>query len=176
MRSSYKITGTENIYFITSTIVKWIPIFTTPKYLNILFNNLKFYQKKYDMEIFAYVFMSNHFHLVCRCQNLKEAIQSFKSYTAKKIINELENDNNYELLKLLEIFKLKHKSGSKYQIWQEGYHPKQIIDSKSLVQKINYIHHNPVRKGLVSNPTDWKYSSAKYILDDEYSEIKITRI
>ncbi len=120
--------------------------------------------------------MRNHFHLVCRCPNLKEAIQSFKSYTAKEIINELENDNKYELLKLLEIFKLKHKSGSKYQIWQEGYHPKQIIDSKSLVQKINYIHHNPVRKGLVSNPTDWKYSSAKYILEDDYSEIKITRI
>ena len=53
-----------------------------------------------------------------------------------------------------------NKIQSKHQIWQEGVHP-QIIESYEVaMQKIEYIHYNPVKKGLVEKPEYWKYSSA----------------
>jgi REP element-mobilizing transposase RayT len=63
--------------------------------------------------------------------------------------------------------------GNEYKIWESGYHPQLMDDHDKLLQKIEYIHLNPVRKGLVEKPEDWKYSSARnYLLNDE-SIIKI---
>ena len=46
-------------------------------------------------------------------------------------------------------------------MWQEGFHPQQIISEDMLHQKVNYLHHNPVRIGVVEQPEDWVYSSAR---------------
>ena len=43
---------------------------------------------------------------------------------------------------------------------QEGFHPQQIVSEEMLHQKVNYLHHNPVRIGVVEQPEDWVYSSA----------------
>jgi len=47
------------------------------------------------------------------------------------------------------------------QFWQEGHHPKRILDDKMMWQKIEYVHHNPVRRGYVDEPEHWRYSSAR---------------
>ena len=53
------------------------------------------------------------------------------------------------------------KIRSDYKVWQEGFHPQQIVSQEMLHQKIDYLHHNPVRIGLVPRPEDWVYSSAR---------------
>ncbi len=45
-------------------------------------------------------------------------------------------------------------------MWQEGSHPEVIQGYEMMREKIQYIHANPVRAGLVENPTEWRYSSA----------------
>ena len=56
----------------------------------------------------------------------------------------------------------------KNKIWQEGYHPIAIKSQEVFNQKLEYIHYNPVKKGFVEKPEDWKYSSAgNYILGDD---------
>jgi hypothetical protein len=47
-------------------------------------------------------------------------------------------------------------------VWQEGYHPKEILNNSMFQQKMDYIHLNPVRLNLVEKPGDWKYSSASF--------------
>ena len=160
MRSSYKILNPEGIYFVTSTIVDWIPIFTTPEYYLIIIDNLKFYQKNNNTKVFAYVILKNHFHLIVSDKNLSKTMQSFKKYTAKQIIQNLVNDGNFELLKNFEHAKKDYKITSKYQIWQEGFFPKEILTQEELNQKLEYIHMNPVKKGYVELPEEWIYSSA----------------
>ena len=57
------------------------------------------------------------------------------------------------------IFKRTHKSGSTYQVWEEGSHP-QFIESEAVMrQKMEYIHYNPVARGYVDRPEHWRYSS-----------------
>jgi len=61
----------------------------------------------------------------------------------------------------LAFHKLKHKTDSKYQFWQEGTHPKQILSEEIMRQKLDYIHNNPVKRGYVDLPEHWRYSSAR---------------
>jgi len=76
------------------------------------------------------------------------------------------------LLKQFEFFKSVHKSKSQHQVWQEGFHPQAITAEDMLRQKLEYIHYNPVRIGLVDRPEDWRYSSARnYLGQDGVLEI-----
>jgi len=160
MRSRYKSAYTGNSYFITSSIVNWINIFNNDKYVQLLIDAIKFNQKDKDLEIFAYVIMKNHFHIICRANDLKKAVSSIKSYSAKQIIKQLKADNEYDILKIFELYKMKYKTDRKYQIWQEGYHPQEIVDDKMYQNKIHYVHYNPVKAGYVNDICDWEFSSA----------------
>ena len=64
-------------------------------------------------------------------------------------------------LKQLARFKKHHKSNRDYQPWEEGSHPQLIESEDVLRQKLEYIHNNPVKRGYVDRPEDWRYSSAR---------------
>jgi putative transposase len=64
------------------------------------------------------------------------------------------------MLNQLSYFRAKHKVESRHQIWQEGSHPQEIGNDEMMSQKLDYIHDNPVKRGLVAGPEHWRYSSA----------------
>jgi putative transposase len=173
LRTRYRIVDDNYAYFITSTIVEWIPVFTSEKYYRIIIDTIKFYQLHNNLEVFAFVILPEHFHMVMRCKELKKTIQNIKMYSAKLIISELRKDNKLEVLNKLSSCKKEYKVNSNYQVWQEGFHPQVILNEKIYAQKINYIHYNPVRRGLVDEITDWKYSSAGFYFNDTESLIEI---
>lgn len=164
MRTHYKITEQDKPVFITSTIVEWIPVFTRKPYIEILINALTFCRQNKGLRLFAYVIMDNHFHLLISGEHLSNTIKDFKRHTAREIINLAENEKKFWLLQQFKFYRQVHKSDSNYQVWQEGFHPKQIFSEEMLRQKIEYIHHNPVRIGTVEKAEDWLYSSARNYL------------
>ncbi|MDR4504414.1 MAG: transposase [Candidatus Scalindua sp.] len=172
MRSRYRITEKEGIYFVTSTIVEWIPVFTTQKYCDIVIDSLRFCKDHKGLRLYAFVILENHFHLVVSAPELSDALASLKKFTAKEIINALKQDNNRWLLNQLAFFKKRNKMASDFQVWQEGFHPQLILNDKMLIQKVEYIHQNPVRYGLVDEPEHWRYSSARNYRTDDHSIIK----
>jgi REP element-mobilizing transposase RayT len=173
MRSSYKILNPEGVYFVTSTIVDWIPIFTSPKYFSILIDNFKFYQLHNNLKIYSYVILENHFHMIVSNNNLSKTMQSLKKYTAKEIIENLVKDGKRDILNKLELAKKDYKTTSIHQVWQEGFMPKEILTPKELNQKMEYVHMNPVKRGLVELPEQWIYSSACDYLADKNGLIDI---
>ena len=60
-----------------------------------------------------------------------------------------------------------------YKIWQDEFHPKAIYTQEFLLQKMEYMHNNPVRKGLVLKPEYWRYSSARTYLNGEENDVNI---
>ena len=160
MRSRYKIIEEKCIYFITSTIVEWIPVFTSEPYFKIIIESIRFCQINKGLKVFAYVIMDNHFHLIVSDEKLSDIISSLKKHTAKKIIEQLQSDKKLWLLNQIKYYKKKYKKYSTYQIWQEGFHPQLISSIEMLDQKIEYVHFNSVKRGFVISPEDWKYSSA----------------
>ncbi len=166
-RSRYKIYNNQQPHFLTMTVVDWIPLFTNYEIVSLLFESLRFVQKERQVILYAYVIMENHLHLIASAEELSKTMKEFKSFTARTIIDYLEERKSVLLLEKLRSAKLNHKTGSEYQLWQEGSHPEEIYSEKMLIQKIEYIHNNPVRRGYVDEPKYWRYSSARNYEGDE---------
>ncbi len=175
MRTRYKVhsKGPEYPYFVTSTTVAWIPIFTHKDHFDIVGNSLTFCRTKLGLKLYAYVIMENHIHLVAAGHDLSKTMQSFKSFTAKQVIESISQKQMDWLLNQLAYHKAKHKKQSDYQVWQEGIHPQEILSADMLIQKIEYIHYNPVRRGYVERPEHWKYSSAGCLLTGDRGAVEL---
>lgn len=166
-RSRYKITQKNAPHFLTFTINQWIPVFTRPDTVKHILDTWKFLQANREMKIYAYVILENHIHIVAQSDNLNRDVKSFKAHTARVILDYLEEEKAHFLLQKLAFFKQKHKTNSKYQLWQEGSHPQLIGNEEILRQKIEYIHMNPVKRGYVELPEHWCHSSARFFAGQE---------
>jgi putative transposase len=160
-RTRYKIYNQQQPHFLTMTVVEWIPLFTNPEIVSLLLESLRFVQKEREIILYAYVIMEHHLHLIASAPELGKTMKEFKSYTARTIIDYLEEKKLLPLLEELHREKLAHKTKCDYQLWQEGSHPEEIYSEGMLLQKIEYIHNNPVRRGYVDEPKQWRYSSAR---------------
>ncbi|MBU2568713.1 MAG: transposase [Gammaproteobacteria bacterium] len=166
-RSSYRVLTNPCPHFLTATINHWLPLFTNPKLVDIVLDSWRYLQSNDNFQLYGYVILENHLHLIAASENLSRDIQRFKSYTAKQLIAYLEQHRSNRLLELLALFKRVHKHESDYQVWEEGSHP-QIIESEVVMrQKLEYIHQNPVKRGYVDKPEHWRYSSARNYLGQE---------
>jgi REP element-mobilizing transposase RayT len=159
-------TSPNDLYFVTLTVVGWINLFDREIYKEILVKNLKHCQIKEGLEVFAYVIMSNHLHLVCRRvdSDLTELLGRFKSYTSKQFLKEIQNSPEESrrdwLLFLFKKFANMNKQYKGFHIWQYTNHPILLYTNSVIDQKIDYIHNNPVRAGIVTDASSYYYSSA----------------
>ena len=160
-RTRYRFRDAAYPHFVTCSIVGWLPIFTRPACVGILFDSLRFLRRERGLSLLGYVVMENHLHFVARSDNLSRDVGDFKSFTARRIISRLRDVGDSHLLGQLRSLKLNHKTESTHQFWQEGSHPQQIESEAMLRQKLTYIHDNPVRRGYVDDPCHWRYSSAR---------------
>ncbi len=160
-RTRYRIFETEYPYFMTCTIVGWVPIFTRPEAVQTVFDSWRFLQQNRPFLLYGYVVLENHLHLIASAPDLANDMKSFKMFTARQIIELLERHQARVLLQQLHALKLRHKTSSEYQVWQEGSKPKQIVGIEMMQQKLEYIHNNPVERGYVDDPLHWRYSSAR---------------
>jgi hypothetical protein len=76
------------------------------------------------------------------------------------VIDSVEESRKEWMLNIFEFAAKRHKRNSKYQIWTYENHAELIYSNKFIDQKINYIHKNLVRAGIVENEEDYVYSSA----------------
>jgi REP element-mobilizing transposase RayT len=176
MSDTYK-TESGKLYYVTITVVGWIDVFTRKEYVYELIENIKYCQKNKGLELYAYVIMSNHIHLIAKSTEvpLNSLLGNFKSFTSKQLIKLIE-ENSGESRKewMLRMFKFYGKGNSQneeYQFWQNGNHPIELWSAAVIQQKINYLHNNPVKQGIVAHPQDYLYSSA-----NEFSPIKVLEV
>ncbi len=159
-RSRYKFIQPDAPHFITATVLHWIPVFTRPETVEILFESLQHLSSD-GLKVHAYVILENHLHMIVQSSRLSRDIARFKSFTAKQLIHYLKENKVKAILDQLSFYKKAHKHDRAYQFWQEGVHPEWIQGEAMMRQKIEYIHHNPVTRGYVDETIHWRYSSAR---------------
>jgi REP element-mobilizing transposase RayT len=135
-RSRYKIFETDYPYFLTCTVVGWLPVFTRSETVQIVLDSWRFLQDNHRIELYGYVVLENHVHLIASAENLSKEIGDFKSFTARKIIDFLEERKVETLLEQLRWHKARNKTDRDYQLWQEGSHPQQIQNVEMMRQKL----------------------------------------
>jgi len=160
-RSRYRFGDDAYPYFMTWTIVGWLPVFTRQESTKIIYDSWRFLQLEREFQLLGYVILENHVHLIATAPNLASAVKCSKSFTALQIVELLKKRNARQLLRGLAALKLPSKKQSEHQVWQEGSHPKMIETDEMLWQKLEYIHNNPVERGYVDDPLHWRYSSAR---------------
>ncbi|MFW6226611.1 MAG: REP-associated tyrosine transposase [Bacteroidota bacterium] len=173
MSTGYQIQDQNAPYFFTFQVVYWIDIFTRKECRDIVIDSLRYCQKEKDLEIYAWVIMSNHIHIIMKSLTgeLSNTVRDFKKYTSKKLVNFIK-DNPEESRRewMIRLFKHAAKRQNKdgnYQVWTHKNHAIEMISNDFFETKVHYIHNNPVRAGLVKNQEDYIYSSASNYADDD---------
>jgi REP-associated tyrosine transposase len=167
----YKFHNPSAAYFVSFAVVNWMDVFIRERYFKILADSISYCRKEKGMELFAYCFMPSHVHFIFRSSNEKpmELIRDFKKFTAKKLILEIsenkEESRREWLLGMMKKAADQKANVENYQFWQHNNHPIELWSIHIFKQKLNYIHKNPVVSGFVTNPIDWKYSSARNIME-----------
>ncbi|WP_127471125.1 REP-associated tyrosine transposase [Thiomicrorhabdus aquaedulcis] len=159
-RSRYQFVDGHLPHFVTCTVLHWIPVFTRPETVDILLSSLRFLQAE-GLNVYSYVILENHLHMVVESDDLSRDIARFKQFTAKQCLALLQEKGAKTLLDQFAFYKKAHKSERAFQFWQEGCHPEWIQSDEMMRQKIEYIHQNPVKRGYVDLPEHWRYSSAR---------------
>jgi putative transposase len=140
-------------YYLTFTARNWYYIFDRHNRFQILADSLKYCQKNKGVKIYAYVFMINHLHVIASGNDMIGFVRDFKKYTSKEIQNNIIATEP-GVLKLFDL------GNGRYEFWSSTNMPKMIENEGYLIQKLNYIHENPVRRQFVKKPEDWIWSSA----------------
>ena len=154
----------HHLYFVTCTIAGWKPIFTDPAYAEIVLQSLDWLRRHGHLQLFAFVVMPTHLHAIIKPLQgtADQLVQRFASYTAHEILKRLRQDHRTELLAFFwQAAQQDHDR--KHRIWKEAL-AKNIYSEAFLLQKMEYIHNNPVDKDwhLVEDRADYLYSSARF--------------
>jgi len=170
--SGYSIKDQRAPHFVTFTVVDWIDVFSRKIYKDCLIESIAYCMANKGMVIYGYVIMSNHVHLIVQSEieDLSGLLRDFKKFTAKAILEKIETENKSRKEWMLERFSKAcqgHTRNKKYQFWRYGNHPEEVRTEKFLWSKLNYIHQNPVRAGIVENAKDYVYSSAQNYIGEK---------
>lgn len=172
MSDAYKIQDQSSCYFLTLQVVFWRDVFTRQRYRDIVVRSLDYCRRNKNLEIYAYVIMTNHIHLVVRSQtgSLSATIRDLKKYTAQMIIQSIMNDPESRRENLFNQMKYAAKATKRnvvFRLWTHENHTVELDTDAIMDQRIAYIHENPVREEWVDHCQDWIYSSARNYNGDE---------
>ncbi len=153
----------RRIYFETFTVQNWVSVFLDfPMANDIVIDSLNYLSKYESMEIYAFVIMRDHMHLVWEIKDdeiLSEIRSKFKSYTGRNIVKMLGNvDQEY-----LENFQ-SERQDRKHKFWKIGKYSYHLKHRDIVLQKIRYIHQNPLVGDYksVDRVEEYRYSSARF--------------
>jgi len=170
MSTGYQIEDQSALYYLTLQVVDWIDVFTRPIYRDIVIDSLKYCQQNKGLQVFGYVIMSNHIHLIANSPDghLSETIRDFKKFTARTIIDAIKEGNESRRDWMLNRFGFNaqlHSRNKNYQLWTHENHAVILYSNDFIQEKLEYLHNNPVRARIVEKPEDYLYSSARNYAD-----------
>jgi putative transposase len=150
------------IFFFTATINQWKPLLKQPAYSQVILDSLHYLCNKKLLDVFGFVIMPNHVHIIWRTNGLngKETVQgSFLKYTAHRFKQLLQQTQPFYLGEFAVDAKNK-----KYEFWQRDSLAVHLYTPAIAYQKLEYIHLNPLAEHwqLAADPSDYFFSSASF--------------
>jgi putative transposase len=148
----YRFQQSGSLHFITFSCYRRQLFLDTPRAKYIFERSLEIIRRKYGLFIIGYVVMPEHVHLLLtepERSNLAAALQALKQSVSQQLI------------------------GHHGHFWQTRYYDFNVFSTAKRIEKLKYIHRNPVKRGLVARPEDWPWSSYRHYLTGEQGDAQI---
>ena len=183
MSVKYKTGDDELPHFITFSVVEWIDALTRNEYKDIILESLEYCIDKKGMRLFAWIIMTNHVHLIMSAKmgfTISNILRDLKKFTSKQILKAVqENPKGSRKEWMIYMFGRageRNSNNKEFQFWQQDNHPIELSTPLMLRQRLDYLHENPVRAGIVYEPEDYVYSSAIDYYTTGKGKIKIEHL
>ncbi len=167
MGTEYSIRNQEGMYFLTSTVVEWIDVFSRKIYRDTIIDSFDYCIKNKGLRLHAFVIMTNHVHWIASAKEklkFSDIVRDLKKHTSKEIVKQIQEYAHESrrdwMLNAFSYSGINHSDNKNHKFWQDDNHAMEIFSEKFFEEKLNYIHNNPVRAGWVNKPEDYIYSSA----------------
>ena len=143
----------RDVHFLTFSCYRRQPKFESPSACDTFLSALERVRQSHSLCVYGYVVMPEHVHLLVNepeCSDLAHAMQSLKQGVARRLA-----------LRAQEPF------------WMERYYDFNVWSERKFVEKLRYLHRNPVKRGLVARPEDWPWSSFLHYATGETGVVEI---
>ncbi len=146
----YQESGSD--HFVTFSCYHRLPYLDDDLIRAAFLDRLEGLRQQHEFYVFGYVLMPEHVHLL---------VSEPKRYKLAATINVLKSEVS------------KQAKGTREQFWQTRYYDFNVLTQAKLVEKLRYIHRNPVERGLVTEPRDWPWSSFCHYLTGDVGRVEI---
>jgi putative transposase len=172
---NYRIVGDAHVYFVTYSIVEWLPVFISKDACKIVTDSLNFCYEQKSLCTSAFVIMPTHMHAVVFDKEfdndrLIKSLGEFRKFTGRSLCDLCDKTMPSCFGKTLRECSVSDRTR---RFWQPSRHPIALETERFWQQKVDYLHINPVRKGLVSKAAYWRFSSANYYLSDGLADCDV---
>jgi putative transposase len=139
-------------HFVTFSCYHRLPYLDDDLIRATFLDRLEWLRQQHEFYVFGYVLMPEHVHLL---------VSEPKRYKLASTINVLKSEVS------------KQVKGGREQFWQTRYYDFNVLTQAKHVEKLRYIHRNPVERGLVTEPRDWPWSSFSHYLTGVVGRVEI---
>ena len=160
--------GQQHLHFITTSCHRRLPRLGTPRRRDSLLRVLEQVRTQFRFQIVGYVVMPEHIHLLITEPEFgdpSQVMQVFKQCVAKRLRPRPRPRRQAELF-----------PAEPHHFWQKRFYDFNVFTARKKVEKLKYMHRNPVRRGLVPSPELWKWSSFRFYYYDERADVTIDRL
>lgn len=144
--------NTGDLHFVTFSCVRHRPILGTPQARDTFVTILEETRIKYHFHVLGYVVMPDHVHLL------------------------VSEPDGHDLCTAIQVIKQRFsRTRTEEWVWEERYHDFNIRTDAKRIQKLRYIHRNPVKRGLIPDPDQWPWSSFRAYAYQEPGPVNVSR-
>jgi REP element-mobilizing transposase RayT len=167
----YRLHTEAAVYYLTYSIVEWLPVFVAQASCQIVTDSLGFCHRQKHLRINAFVIMPTHLHLILfdadfDVKRLGQTLTEFRKFTGRKLS---DHCTSHGPPCFAETLRRQATTDRERRFWQPSRHPEAILTERFWQQKLDYLHDNPCRKGLVRSPDHWRYSSVAWYMSDGFA-------
>ena len=170
------------LQFITASTYQRAPLFLSERFRRGFVETLARVRQEKKFLLIGWVLMPDHFHLLIKPEPAESTpliLKQLKEEMATYILKVLREHQQYpwcrKMLARLRLPPTVHDE-SHYRVWQRRFYPFNVYREKKRLEKLNYMHNNPVQRGLVSSPGDWAWSSWRFYFLQDTSLLTMDRV
>ena len=182
MPSYHRVYGPGELQFITSSTYRRTPLFLSELFRRCFVRRLDEVRQEWHFLLIGWVLMPEHFHVLIKPEPAETTpliVKGLKEESAKRILRTLRENLQFpwcrKTLARLRLPSTVHDE-SHYRLWQRRFYPFNVFSDSKLQQKLDYMHNNPVTRGLVNSPEDWPCSSWRFYYLEDASILRMDRM